>query len=200
MAKQYYSLEVRTIVAGFPMANVFTLFIDDPSVANEFLVAQSIINALPVGAGLTSWLSRFQALLSEDVYISNILCRRMTDGGGNTAETILQEDSKPGLQTGDVAASQVAACVIWVNTDFPDKTGRNFIPGVSLSCIEGGRWEAAFQTAVDNFIARTLSGFAVSAGTALFCTWDREAEVGYQLTNGYLSPKVGTQRRRERPL
>lgn len=200
MAKHYYSLEVRTIVAGFPMANVFTLFIDNPSVSNEFLVAQSIINALPVGAGITSWLSRFQSLLSEEVYVSNILCRRMEPDGGNTAETILQEDSKVGLRTGSVAASQVAACIIWLNTDVPDRTGRNFIPGVSIDDIESGRFSASMQTAVDNFVARTLSGFAVSAGTALFCTYDRLTKTGNQLTNGYLSPKVGTQRRREKPL
>jgi len=200
MAKQYYELEVRVNVLGFPMANVFNLAINDPSVPNEYEVAASIINALNVGAGITSWMSRYVRLISEQCYISNILCRRISNGGGNTAEAILQVDSLPGIRTGIVAATQVAATVIWVQTDVEKITGRTFIPGISIEDIDGGRFSTDYQSAIDNFIARHLSGFAVSAGTALFQIYDRETPIGYQVSNGYLSPKPGTQRRRERPL
>jgi len=94
----------------------------------------------------------------------------------------------------------VAATVIWVQTDVEKITGRTFIPGISIEDIDGGRFSTDYQSAIDNFIARHLSGFAVSAGTALFQIYDRETPIGYQVSNGYLSPKPGTQRRRERPL
>lgn len=200
MAKQYYDLTVNVNVAGFPMANVFRLFIEDPSVSNEFEVAGSIINALTVGAGPTAWMFRYRALMSEFAYVSNILCRRASNGGGNTAEAILQTDTLPGLAEGDVMASQVAACVIWLNDDLPHRTGRSFIPAVSVDDLDGGRFTTDFQTRCDDFIARHLSGFAVAAGTALFCTFDSEFNIGYQISGGYLSPKVGTQRRRETRL
>jgi len=200
MAKQYYALEVRTVVAGFPMANAFTLFIDDPSVANEFLVAQSIINELSVGAGPTAWLFRFRALMSEQVYISNILCRRMSNGGGNTAEVILQTDTLPGLAPDVPVATQAAAVAIWTNTEQPNHTGRTFVPGISKDDLQDGRFIGTFQSRFDDFIARHVAGLNVSAGIAFFCTFDREFNVGYQIIDGYLSPKVGTMRKRERPL
>lgn len=200
MAREYYDLTVNVNVRGFPMANVFKFFIDDPSVSNEFEVAASIINALPVGAGPTAWMFRYRSLISSQCYVSNILCRRATNGGGNTAEAVLQEDSLPGLATGYVSATQTAGVVIWLNDDVPDKTGRNFIPGTSVDDLDSSRFTADYQTRMTDFIARHIAGFNVSAGTVLPCTWDRTNDIGYQILNGYLSPKVGTMRRRETRL
>jgi len=197
---QYYDLEVRVNVAGFPMANTFRMMIEDPSVPNEYFVAKSIIAALEVGAGPTAWLFRYRALMSEDCYISNILCRRASNGGGNTAQAILRPDMLPGLASGGVSASQVAAVAIWLNDDLPALTGRSFIPGVSVEDLDDGRFTTAFSTRFDDFIARHVAGINVSAGIAFFCTFDSQFNVGYKILNGYLSPKVGTQRRRESPL
>lgn len=200
MAKEYYELAVRMNVRGFPMECVFHGFIQDPSIANEFAVAQSIIAALDDGGPPTSWINRLVLLLSDEAYVSSIRCRRMIPGGGNTAEVYFQEDDYVGAIAGGVSAVQVAGCVIWNSTDAPNKTGRNFIPAVSTVSIANGRFEAAYQTAIDNFIAKVITGLAVSAGTFLWCFWNQTDEVGYQITGGYLSAKPGTQRRREVPL
>lgn len=200
MATDYYSLEVRVNVAGFPMANVFHYKIVDPSVSNEYLVAASLINELTVGAGITSWFARYQRLMSVDCYISNVLAKRIKVLGGNTAELILQEDSRPGIRTGNVIASQVAAAIIWVQTTEEGTTGRNFIPGISEDDLENGRFTDDFQEAIDNFITKHLAGFTVSGGVFLPVIFQRETSTGLDITNGYLSPKPGTIRNREKPL
>jgi len=200
MAREYYELGVRINVKGFPQECVFHGFIDDPSVANEFAVASSIIAALDDGGPPTSWINRLVLLLAEDAYISSIHCRRITPGGGNSSNVFFQETDYPGGQSGLSSAMQVAGCIIWNSTDAADKTGRNFIPAVSTEIIENGRFDAAYQTKIDDFIAKVVTGLAVSAGTFLWCIWNATDEVGYQITGGYLSPKPGTQRRREVPL
>ena len=200
MAREYYELGVRIIVRGFPMECVFHGFIDSPSVANEFEVASSIVAAVDDGGPPIGWIYRLVLLMSEEAYVSTIRCRRITAGGGNTSAAFFQEADFPGAVEGAVSATQTAGCVIWNSDEATDKTGRNFIPAVSVESIENGRFDAAYQTAIDDFIAKTITGFAVSAGTFLFCFWNQEDEVGYQITGGYLSPKPGTQRRREVPL
>jgi len=200
MAFQYYDLTVNVNIGGFPMANVFRLRAEDPTEANEFSQAKQIINELSVGAGPTAWLFRYRAMLSEMAYVSNILCRRASTGGGNTAEAVLQIDTLPGLAAGDVAASQVAACLIWANDDIPDKTGRTFIPAISIEDIGNGRFTSDFRDRAEDFIARHITGLATAGGTFFPVTFDSEFDVGYEITGGYLSPKVGTQRRRETRL
>lgn len=200
MAREIYDLEIRVNVSGNHVANVFKLYIDDPTVPDEYQNAKDIIDALPVGAGPTAWLFRYRALISGDCYISNIICRRSSTGGGNTAQAVLQTDTLPGLAMGTVCATQVAGCVIWVNQDEPDVTGRSFIPGVSKEDIDGGRFFASYYERVENFIARTAAGLNISAGIAYFGIYQRVPQTIFGITGGYLSPKVGTQRRREQPL
>src|SRR6185503_11902128 len=120
--------------------------------------------------------------------------------GGNTAEAVLQENSIIGIRAGDVAASQVAATIIWVQTTEEGTTGRNFIPGISVDDLENGRFTTDYQDAVDLIIAKHLIGFNVSAGTFLPVIFQRETSTGLDITNGYLSPKPGTMRGREKPL
>ncbi len=200
MATDYYQLEVRTNVAGFPMANVFHYKVVDPTNANEFEMAVALIDELAVGAGITSWLARFVRLISEDCYISNIRAKRIKVLGGNTAEAVLQEDSQPGIRVGDVCASQVAAAIIWVQTTEEGITGRNFIPGISIDDLENGRFTTDYQDAIDLFIGKHLVGLPTAGGTFLPVIFQRETSTGLAITNGYLSPKPGTIRGREQPL
>jgi len=200
MATDYYSLEVRTVCAGFPMANVFNYKLVDSVVSNEFEVAASIINELFVGPGITSWMQRFIRLMAEDCYVSNILCKRFKILGGNTAEMILQETDYVGILTGVTAATQVAGCIIWVQDTVDTITGRNFIPGVPTDYLDDGRFVSAYQDNIDLFVTKHVSGFTVAGGFCQPVIYNRVGAIGYDITAGYLSPKVGTIRNREKPL
>jgi hypothetical protein len=90
--------------------------------------------------------------------------------------------------------------MIWTNAEEPDVTGRSFIPGVSQSDIAGGRFSTDFYTRANDFIARHQVGLNISAGIAYFGIYQRVPQTILNITGGYLSPKVGTQRRREVPL
>jgi len=200
MATDYYSLEVRVNCAGFPMANVFNYKIVDATEANEFNVAAQLVAELFVGAGITAWMQRYIRLLADDCYISNILAKRFKVLGGNTYEQGLQEGEFIGQRAGSTSATQVSGCIIWVQETVDTITGRNFIPGVSVEDIDDGRFTADYQTAVDNFITKHVSGFTIAAGFMQPVVYNRVGATGYNITAGYLSPKVGTQRGREKPL
>lgn len=199
MANEYYELDIGFSCAGQFAMCVFHYRIADPSNPDDFEVAQQLINALDDG-GATSWLFRLAEMMSDEAFISSARAKRVFPSGGNMAGTTFETTDFPGQITSPIHTQQVAACLIWVADGTPGVSGRNFIPGVPENALLSSRWESAFQTIANTFIAKHLTGHSVAAGIFLPVIYDRVAHNGPVPDNGYLSPLVGTQRRREVPV
>lgn len=173
----------------------------DPTLPNDFLVARDLVNAMFLeGAAPTRYITRLKNLLSEEVYISAIRARRIHPTGGNTFVRWFQSDAQVGARDGQPHTQQVAACIIWLSSADTNLTGRTFIPGISEDDLDGGRFTALYQVETNNFVERVKAGFAPSAGLFTPVIWRRGPKVGVQIDDGYVTPHVGTQRRREKPI
>lgn len=199
MANEFYQLDVGFSCAGQFAMCVFHYRIADPTEPDEYVVAEQLIDALDDG-GATAWILRLMQMISQDAFFSSARARRVFPAGGNMAGQAFGPMEFPGAVPVEIHTQQVAACLIWVSDGTPGKTGRNFIPGVPESALVSSRWQAAFQALADTFIAKHLTGFSVAAGIFLPVIYDRVAHTGIVPDNGYLTPLVGTQRRRELPV
>lgn len=200
MATDYYQVNVRFICAGQPAEIVLHYRIIDPSNSDEWVVANQLGAAISEFNDPTDWLSRLLNLMSNEAWLSSIRIKRVAPTGGNTASDSWLPDERPGNVEAEIDAQQVAACVIWCNETTADKTGRTFIPGISTDSTDQSRWPDAYITNVNLFIAKHLTGFTVTAGIFEPVIFDRTAKTGLLMTSGYLTPRIGTQRRREVPV
>jgi len=200
MARELFVVGIRFFSKSGPAECVFHGAIDDPTGGDELVWSAAINAALEDGVAPAGFLSRLVLLMSEDAFISSSYVSRISGIGGNQVQHLYQGDDYPGAISGPYSASQVAACIIWSSVDAANKTGRNFIPFVPDSELDDGRFSAAYKTAVDNFIEQVISGLSTTFGTFKFGFYKQTPKTVYEFTDGYLSRKVGTQRRREVPL
>lgn len=200
MANEYYQLDVGFSCGGQFALCVFHYRIANPTDPDDYEVASQLVGALDDGGFPTAWLYRMAGCLSEDAFISSARAKRVAPSGGNEAGVLFSPGDFPGAQAFPIHTQQVAACCIWVADGTPGKSGRNFIPGVPENALDQSRWDATYTGKVDDFIAKHLTGFSVAAGIFLPCIYDRVAKTGWIPDNGYLTPLVGTQRRREVPV
>lgn len=196
MANYYYEQRL-TAMCGSQLAEmVFHWVLDAATLPDHFAICTQLNAQWNVGGG-TAPLFLLRSIMSDACFISGIRARPVAPVGGNTILTIFRQDDFPGLLTGSITPQQVAACVIWVNSVTPDRTGRNFIYGIPKDVIESNRFEDSYQTAVIAWADRMRGGLTVTGGTANLCTYDRATKTGPIVEDCYLSLKVGTQKRRE---
>jgi len=140
------------------------------------------------------------ACVSDEAYVSSIRAKRIAPTGGNTFPQAFEPADLPGTHASPIKAMQIAGCIIWVPTVSGSKTGRNFIPGVPDDGVEKSRWLAPYGGDIDTFIQQHIVGFTIAAGTMLPVVYDRLTSTGDVIADGYLSPKLGTIRKRELPI
>lgn len=200
MAEVIYELRVGIMVAQQYALNVFHYYVDNPSIADDFTMADDLRQSLDDGGAPTSWMYKLQQMLSSDSFVSSVIARQIYPTGGNSSPQAFEATDFPGGFPGDASALQLAGRINWFSEEAPDKVGGNFIPGVSLSAILASRWEEDYKIAAAAFIAKHITGHTLPGGTALPCIWDRTNSLFYRIIDGYLSVKPGTQRRREKPI
>jgi hypothetical protein len=200
MATEIYRAQVTVDMQGQMASIVMHFRTINPTSSDDFKMAGELVLALASGVAPVGFINRLVLLMSEDVFVSSIVCQKIFPTGGNSAHKFYQRDTEPGGVASPWHTGQLAGTAIWITSARPDVTGRNFIPGVPESMINGGRFETAYQTAFNNFITTCLAGFTSAHGAWELVVWDREDETPYLVDDGYLSSKPGTQRRRERPL
>lgn len=200
MAIEIYELRLSIISAGMHSQCVFHYRIDNTGDENDFNVASQLRQSLDDGAPGTVWIVKLQSCMSEDAYISYVSARRIASTGGNASPQQFAPADFPGLVAEEIHTQQVAGVLIWLSATEIENTGRTFVPAVPESFLESGRWTAAAYTAYEDFITKHLTGHSIAAGVCLPVIYDRVAKTGRILQNGYLSAKVGTIRKREKPL
>jgi len=199
MATHYFALETRFFCSGQLAACVFNYKIQDPTTTDDFLLASQLVAAIDDG-GAASWVLKLMQCMSNQALLSTVRARQFQPTQGNTAVAVFQATDYPGAIASGINTQQIAACINWIPTTTGPAMGRNFLPGVPENALESSRWEDAYIDIIQAFIDQHLTGFSVAAGIFLPIVWDRENEIASSIDDGYLSPKVGTQRRRERAL
>lgn len=199
MPDQILELRVNGFAGRDFCQTVFHYKTDAPD-ADDFQEAGKLIGALDDGVNPNVWLTRFLNCCSDAYNLTTLSARRVNGTGGNTWVTRLPGSGLPGNESGPAHANQAAGVLIWIADPEPENTGRNFMPGVPESFCEGGRWTAAAYTAYEAFITFHLAGLTVGGDFFQPVLWDRLAATSRDLEHGYLSPKLGTLRRREKPV
>lgn len=199
MATHYFNLDVSYVCAGQYAMNRFDYRIIDPSTTDDWVLAKELVNVIDDGGAL-SWTTKNNLIRSNQSFISAFRARQFAPTGGNTCSFVAEPSNFPGARLSGINTQQIAACINWIPTTSGPKMGRNFIPGIPEDALLGSRWEDDYVTAVDEFIAKHLSGFSTVSGVWEPIIWNREDETAALMSEGYLSPKPGTQRRRETPI
>jgi len=199
MADYYYEVRVSIVCGGQFSQIVHNFVIDLATPPDDVTAARQLRDTLDDG-GVASYFQKLRNCLSEDAFISAVRVRQVGPTGGNTVTIAFEPADLPGLVAEPIAPLQVAGCVIFVNSVDPDRTGRTFVPGVPQTYCDGSRWTSAAVVAYQAFGDRLIGGFTAALGTFNAVMLDRATKTGPVIDGCYVSPKLGTQRRRELPV
>lgn len=142
----------------------------------------------------------FKAMLPTDVVIKSYKGQRVSATGGFEAFTPVTSGgtgTRPGTQ------SATALNPVIVSTSIPLTRGRGkfFMPGVSETDIEDGKYTEAYKTAMAALLTTMFDDVVLSGGgapTAVY-GWLDAGNNFHVADNVWLSLNLGTQRRRMRP-
>lgn len=201
MAVETYEVVASGNLAGQFVANVFHF--SGPTTDDELYFSRAT-NLLAKLNEEDKWVSKWIQCLPEDYKLTSLRARRCLPGGGPTA--ILLGDqlvAQVGTRSGEIQAAQVNPLIIWIPRDNSNKTGRCFLPGVSEDDLDQMTYVAGLVANMNTFIFEhtdTISpvGFTSDVQGSIL---RRGAVPVYDfIDNGRVSPIIGTQRRRLRPM
>jgi len=179
---------------------VLHMNVDNTLPEPPFDVAQAIVTDMS-GAG--ALIEQYCNCLPSDYNCTSIRARRILATGGPSAIGLSGAmDVSVGQRTGTISAAQVNPVVIWIPTTLPSKTGRTFMPGVSEADIDEMVYTGPLLSALQDFGQYWSVGATLSLGSIAWtgAIYRRTANVSHGITNHRVSPVVGTQRRRLRPV
>lgn len=201
MSNTTYETVFSGILASEFVQTVMHWQLDEPgSPSPPFQVAKDLGMTI---AGAVNFAEKFCGALPEDYTMKSIRTRRVSDGGGPT-HIVLQAGiaTTTGQRTGSISSAQVCPMIIWIPTTSPDKTGRTFMPGVSEDDIDEMQIVsgliAALEVVIDAYIAGgTTDVLSIPYQGAIYRRGGPTTDL---VADGYVSPRIGTQRRRLIPV
>lgn len=139
--------------------------------------------------------------LPEDYEATSLRVRRVAPTGGPTAIILAAEfTNATGERTGTISSAQVAPLLIFIPTTLPAKVGKVFYCGVSEDDIDEMALVAGLLTAMNNFGDAWTNGGSVGGGNYVGCVYRRLTLTADDIADHYVSPHIGTQRRRLLPV
>jgi len=201
MALETYEVVISGTLAGQFVQTVLHVNLDNTADEPPFDVADTIVQdfGVTVGTMIDAW----NACLPADYSTSSMRARRILPTGGPSAIALGSLFStNVGQRTGNVSSAQVNPVIIWITTTLPAKTGRTFLPGVSEADIDEMVYTAPLIAAIDAFGAYWETGGTLTLGSIAWtgAIYRRALSASHGITNHRISPVVGTQRRRLRPV
>ncbi len=200
MATEYYQANISAICAGQRCEIVTHWRTIDPTETDDYQLALELAGEIANDGLPNSLAQRIASAMSDECFLSAIRTKRVAPTGGNTSVIVFTPTTFPGVLAEEMSPQQNSACIIWGSETEPMDTGRNFIFGVGEASISQGTFTDAYKTLIDNLITKWIPGFSSAGGTWEPVIYDRVAKTGRLIANGYLSPMVGVQRRRELPV
>lgn len=192
-----YQLIVSGHGGGEFVQNVLHFRLSEGGSGSHFEYARELCAAFaPV---LTAW----EACIAATFEFTSLRAKRITGSGGPTAVVTFAA----GAQTGSVGSTigDTAQCLVF---EFPvalngkNVTGKLFMSGITKEDIEENRPSSSVEASAATFLTTLISGLTLSGalGTADFTIYNRANTLDALATVGYVSPVIGTQRRRLHPV
>jgi hypothetical protein len=199
MAVETYEVTFSGVLAGQFVQTVQHVKATIATPVNPFASALLIIQDINNNGLLDAWM----AILPDVYTLTSMRCRRVSGTGGATAIIVGGDlTTTTGQRAGGISSAQVSPLIIWIGTTLPDKTGRLFVPGVSESDIQDMQLVAGLLTDMNLFITAWIAGGTVgSVDTYEGAIYRRTPAIATDVIfAGQVSPLIGTQRRRLRPV
>lgn len=198
MAIEVYEVVISGTLAGQFVQNVIHVATDDGNYGNPFEGAIEVANGLNAVSGFVyEWCNALPVQYS----ITSLRVRRVLPTGGPTyivlANSLLEKD---GQRSGNISSAQVNPVLVWITTPRPNRPGRTFLPGVSETDIDAMTYTSGLIGAFNALIGVMTSSITVGTGTGDFVIYRRNLNTADDITYGRISPLVGTQRRRLKPV
>jgi hypothetical protein len=148
------------------------------------------------------FLSKYVDCLPEDYTGSSVRVRTLLPTLGPTyyAGAASWVDGYIGTRSGDISSAQVSPLIIWIADTRETKTGRTFLPGVSEDDIDEMLLIVGLRTAIADFAAIYITGGTTSDLSWYGAIYRRDLSLNDLVVAAYLSPHIGTQRRRLVPV
>lgn len=196
MGSHVYQLIPTFNTAGQFAQSVFHYQFDDAGFTTSKAAAQALITAFD-----TAKRTALRAFLPTDVTLIAYRARAIKTAGGFNAYTPISS-TNAGTRSGTQSASALNPVVIHYPLTPSDGRGKWFIPGVSETDIEDGRYTDAFVSAIQGLLGSFFDDLTLVGGggpTANFGWYSAATNSFIRPTLSSLSVNLGTQRRRMRP-
>jgi hypothetical protein len=165
------------------------------SLGSAFDEANSLIQLLQ-----SSFKNLWLAMLPDNYSLSAILARRIGPTGGQYAIIDYEEGTEIGTRGSGNTANQVCPCVTLIPPMGVKSGGRVFLPTVSQTQIQLNVFTAGYITAVNNFFNPAIAFSSFLGGNIQLCIYSRKLNTSSEVSSFHLSPVIGFQRKRARPI
>lgn len=200
MPTEAYELVVSGVLAGQFVQNVMHVNVDNSGSTAPYAVSQDILGSL---VSVVDFWTLWCNALPADYRITSVRCKRVLATGGPTAIMLAADlGSSIGARTGSIQTAQVNPLLIFITTIRPNRPGRVFLPGLSETDCDDMVYTSGLLSAFAALIAGFVNVFVLDTLTynASFGIYRRAQSASDDITAGRVSPLIGTQRRRLKPV
>jgi len=196
MSQHVYQLVPSFNCAGQFAQSVFHYQFEDGGFTTTKAAAAALITAFD-----TAKRTNLRSMIPTDCTLISYRARQINAAGGFNAFTPISS-TNVGLRSGTQSASALNPVVIQYPLVPSQGRGKWFIPGISETDIEDGRYTAGYTAAVEVILATFFDDITLTGGTspvAQYGWWSTTFNAFRTPIASHLSMNLGIQRRRMRP-
>lgn len=195
MAIGLYRSEWKGNLGGQFRENVIYWRLNPDPGGNGFDTANDLVTALN-----STFKSLWLGMLPPDYTLDAIMVRQAGPLTASYASVDYAPVTEVGALGGGSTAQQLCPCVTLIPPMGVKSAGRVFLPAVANTMMNLNVPAPAYLTAIGAFFNPAIAGFSVSGGTASIAIYSRKLNTSSEVSTFNLSPVIGYQRRRARPI
>lgn len=200
MPNETYECILTGTIAGQFCQSILHVNVNNTASTDPFTVADALIEEFNDSGNLVEL---YCNCLPVDYFMTSLRVRRVLAAGGPT-NIMLQAalSNSQGNRSGACQSASAGPLIIWMSDLRPAKTGRTFLPGASVSDVEGGAIDNSLLVALTAFAAYWQNGGTLASPSYAWAGAILRRALGASddINHARVSPIIGTQRRRQRPI
>lgn len=149
-----------------------------------------------IAAVLPDWLACFP----NEYQCEGLVAKQVSGTGGPQSVTIFQDGDEVGTGAGDFCGNQVCPVIRLIPTLGTQTGGRIFLPCVSYDALVSNAYQAGYLADVTSLMNILLNDIGTGAIEWWLSIYSRKNDSSSRVSGWSLSPAIGFQRRRARPL
>lgn len=142
----------------------------------------------------------FLACLPTDYYLDSIFARRLAPTTGQYAAYDAEPFSQQGTRGVNAVSESLCPCITLIPPMDIKSAGKIFMPAVDKGDYNLNVPLAGYVTVINTLMSALVTGGSVAGGTATLCIFSRKTNTTSVIAAYHLSPVIGYQRRRARPV